>query len=747
MSSPRNDDRYSVQGRTAFVRPVFYSVLYKASAREDRIVDGDDLQPVAALGREDHAAALDAHHFAGREVRDIGDVLADKLLGRVILRDPREDDPLALAVVQGEFQELLTLFYLLAREHLRYPQLDLLEIVKGDLGLVFGQVEDRRFRFLRFIVLDDGVELFDLFIDVDTGEDRLAAVYRDIERQYIEFVGVLIRRGAGREVPCADLFKDLRHGGRHERGQQGSGDTDGFEQVVEHGRQPRLLRLILAQNPRGSLVDIFIRAGYELEDFFQREVELGVFDIGVNLRLQRGGDSLEVVVKIACFALGRQGAAEVLVDHRDGTGDEVAQSVGEIGVDAVDHDLVREGAVRAQRHFAHDVVADCVYAVALTEDERVDHVAEGFTHLLTVEGDPAVDGKMLRQRLLERHQHRRPDDRVEAHDILGDHMHIGGPVLVIVGKGAVLIAQGGDIVRQRVDPDIDDVLGVKGDGDSPAERGARYAQILQTIGFVAVFINGRLQEVVDQFGRAGARTQIIGLGQELFDPLGKGSHLEEVGFLLRFDDLSATVRAFAVNQLALGPEALAGGAVFAGVFALVDIAAVVQLLEDMLYALDVIVVGGADIAVIADVHILPQLLKYRDDLIDILLGGDAAFLRLFLYLLTVFIGAGQEHHVIALHPLIPRDAVARDGGIGVPDMGVARGIIDRGGDVKRLFCTFLAHGCSLLFIISQRGTALAREAVSVSSASAVMFRRIPYHISIIHFMGNCNPICEGGDEG
>ena len=109
-----------------------------------------------------------------------------------------------------------------------------------------------------------------------------------------------------------------------------------------------------------------------------------------------------------------------------------------------------------------------------------------------------------------------------------------------------------------------------------------------------------------------------------------------------------------------------------------------------------IIVGGADIAVIADIHVLPQLLEDRDDLVDVLLGGDTAFLCLFLYLLTVLVRTGQEHHVIPLHSLVAGDRVARDGGIGMPDMGVARRIIDRGGDVKCLFLTFLAHGCSLL---------------------------------------------------
>ena len=166
---------------------------------------------------------------------------------------------------------------------------------------------------------------------------------------------------------------------------------------------------------------------------------------------------------------------------------------------------------------------------------------------------------------------------------------------------------------------------------------------------------------------------------------------------------------------------------------LVDIAAVIQLLEDLLHALDMVIVGGADIAVIADVHVLPQLLEDRDDLVDILLGGDTAFLRLFLYLLTVFVGTGQEHHIVALHPLVAGDTVARDGGIGMPDMGVARGVIDRGRDVKCLFVTFLAHGWSLLvsFVFAGGG--------SSSEKNPIRPAKCPYTISIYHIKEKCNP--------
>ena len=69
------------------------------------------------------------------------------------------------------------------------------------------------------------------------------------------------------------------------------------------------------------------------------------------------------------------------------------------------------------------MVADSVTAVTLAENERVNNVSERFGHLLAVEGYPAVNSKVIRKRKIESHEHCRPDDRMETHDILGNHVN------------------------------------------------------------------------------------------------------------------------------------------------------------------------------------------------------------------------------------------------------------------------------------------------------------------------------------
>lgn len=114
-----------------------------------------------------------------------------------------------------------------------------------------------------------------------------------------------------------------------------------------------------------------------------------------------------------------------------------------------------------------------------------------------------------------------------------------------------------------------------------------------------------------------------------------------------------------------------------------------------------IIVRGADEAVVGDIHELPQIenaLRPGDDVVDELLRRDACGLRLVLDFLAVLVRAGQEHDVAALQALVPRHGVGRDGAVGVADVELIRRIIDRRGDIKR----FLAYFAHIFFLFSAR---------------------------------------------
>ena len=89
-----------------------------------------------------------------------------------------------------------------------------------------------------------------------------------------------------------------------------------------------------------------------------------------------------------------------------------------------------------------------------------------------------------------------------------------------------------------------------------------------------------------------------------------------------------------------------------------------------------VVIRCADEAVVRNIHELPQIedaLFAADDVVDELLRGHARGLGLIFDLLAVLVGAGQEHDVIALHPLEACQCVAGDSGIAVPMCSLSLG--------------------------------------------------------------------------
>jgi len=68
-------------------------------------------------------------------------------------------------------------------------------------------------------------------------------------------------------------------------------------------------------------------------------------------------------------------AAEVLVRHRDGAVDQVAEDVGEVGIDALDHQLIRDRAVGGKGHLMQHIIAHRVHAEILHKIVGIDDVA------------------------------------------------------------------------------------------------------------------------------------------------------------------------------------------------------------------------------------------------------------------------------------------------------------------------------------------------------------------------------------
>ena len=482
---------------------------------------------------------------------------------------------------------------------------------------------------------------------------------------------------------------NLRGSIGHEGSQQTGADAHGFQQVIQHPCQPGLLLLALCQHPGGVFINILVGAGDDLENLCQSVLE-GVLLHLLLVAVPQGadhGNQLCVLLSVLSLLCGQM-LAKVLLRHGNGTGDQVAQVVGKVHIDGVNQGLVGEIAVSAKGEGAQQEEPQGIHAETLCQHIGIHHVALGLAHLAAVQQQPAVTIDLFGQGQIQAHEHGGPDDGVEAHNLLAHKVDICGPVFFQVVILVVLEAQSGHVVEQCINPHIHHMTRVKIHRHAPGEAGAGHAQVFQA----------GIDKIVDHLVDAAARLQEIGVHQQIPHPVGVFAQAEEVCFLLCVLHLPSAVGAFAVHQLALGPEGLTGLAVLALVGALVDVAVVMHLLENLLDGSNVIVVGGADEPVIGNVHQLPQILDTTFALYNVvhkLLRGDTGFLCLVLNLLAVFVGAGEEHNVIALEPLEASHGVGCHGAIGVADVKLGGRVVDGGCDIE-LPLAFFAHNNILL---------------------------------------------------
>ena len=123
--------------------------------------------------------------------------------------------------------------------------------------------------------------------------------------------------------------------------------------------------------------------------------------------------------------------------------------------------------------------ANAVGAVLLDDVRGVDHVASRLAHLATVRRlHEAVAEDCAGQRQAHGHEHTWPDDAVEPRDVLADDVHAGGPE---AGVGAVGPVHATEVVGERVEPHVHDMLWFVGHGHAPVERRARDAKVEQRL--------------------------------------------------------------------------------------------------------------------------------------------------------------------------------------------------------------------------------------------------------------------------
>ncbi len=202
---------------------------------------------------------------------------------------------------------------------------------------------------------------------------------------------------------------------------------------------------------------------------------------------------------------------------------------------------------------------------------------------------------VLGQRQSSRHQHRGPQRRVEAdEDVLGHHVDVRRPVLP-EPRPVVRVSGTGEVVDESVHPYVDyRALGARDElreGCAPGGLPA-HTDVLETA----------LDEA-DDLVSAELRKQeagvLLDVGQQ---PFGVAGEAEEVGGLTHpLDRLAALgVGAAPLHQLLFPEVGLVRDAVPALIGVEIEIAALVERLEERLHGTSVAFLGGLDEVVVSD---------------------------------------------------------------------------------------------------------------------------------------------------
>ena len=110
----------------------------------------------------------------------------------------------------------------------------------------------------------------------------------------------------------------------------------------------------------------------------------------------------------------------IFFDHGHSAVEQVAQIVGQIGVNASNQRIAGEVAIAAQIDFTQQEVTNGVSAEFVDQGQRINNIALRFGHLVAIHNQPAVAVHLFRHLQAHSMQHNGPNNGVEAHDFLAN---------------------------------------------------------------------------------------------------------------------------------------------------------------------------------------------------------------------------------------------------------------------------------------------------------------------------------------
>ena len=263
-----------------------------------------------------------------------------------------------------------------------------------------------------------------------------------------------------------ECFAQVAHLPRHHRVEQNRHLTQQFGRSVQNGVQFVKFSLF-CQRPRRGLFQIAVAGPHRVEHGGDAGVEPHLAD-------GRGGGGNRVVQRGKKFVFlhghfsGRGDHAAGAGGHFDYPAEQVAEVIGQIAVVAGDEGVLGEAGVVAHGHFGEQEVAEGVHAVLVHHIHRVYGVAARFAHLVASGEPPAVGEDGLGHFDVHGAEHGRPVDGVGGKNVLADQV-IGGRPPLLERFVVLPVADAGDVVDQRVEPDVADVVAVERKFDSPVK--------------------------------------------------------------------------------------------------------------------------------------------------------------------------------------------------------------------------------------------------------------------------------------
>ena len=259
-------------------------------------------------------------------------------------------------------------------------------------------------------------------------------------------------------------------------------------------------------------------------------------------------------------------------------------------------------------------------------------------------------------------------------DILADQVMCLFPVFFET-RLIFAVADRGNIIDERIEPDIADIILVERQFDPPCKTRfrTRDAEIFE-----------RFLQEAERFICAVCGQNEIRMSLDVFDqPVLKTAHAEEIVGFHDVSGRSQTVRTeIAVHKILISEEAFAGNAVMPLVFRFVNQIAVIKILQSHLHDFLVPRLGRADEIIVFDPEFLPEFLKTDNGPFALFDRSDPVRFSCFLDLLTMLIGSGQEPGIIFHRAMIAGHNIAENGRVCVTDMRFIIHIINRCGHVK-----------------------------------------------------------------